>query len=412
MVKNMQSIPLADKDLFNEALLKTFVDKRNPDVFYKIEDDKVEIRHIDSISRIRNNIPEGFIPIAENTYREIKKYLKDGDIFTTPFASNLKQNLFDLSVKMSRNEGLPLFIEALQLKKVDTLKQFGFPLIPKKIDLDQCRQLFDYAYSEKLSGIETLSILESIPIARNYNNDTQKAFIKAFSFLDSVQEKIENLSKPTQTDPAIIVFNQKEKLLKNFIKLNEKFFDKGPNRVWFINMIKELEPQLNTSELLGEKAVELFEEDTWKHATVELSKHGLNQNYPMKPSVSTYNAQSTYKSALSQFATFIASNDTKLGWELNVEQAHIINKKNGNYLFLLAHSNKEPDTEKFRKILKNFLDYLKPSLMEEDRAVSQSIGSVFSDKAKLKTIMSNVVLYTDLNDDMIDTNKPTKRAKL
>jgi hypothetical protein len=81
-------------------------------------------------------------------------------------------------------------------------------------------------------------------------------------------------------------------------------------------------------------------------------------------------------------------------------------------LFSLSHSTEQPDTEKVQKLLKSFLDYLKPSFVNEDENVGKAIGEAFSNKDKLRKIMSNVVLYNDLNEGLAETTKVTKRMKI
>jgi hypothetical protein len=410
----------SDKSILDHMLLATFIetDKRDkPFLFYKITDRAVELRKINPYGITPDLPPEGFLVVDKNSYDEIKKHLVSGHIFSEPFSINLTQNIFDRNSKLIGDNELILFKSALSILGVKRLKKIKFPFIPKKIGLDKCQDLFDHYPAQNLSGKEIYSILENIPLTGHYFSSVTKAFEKAFSYIKEVGEKLEHAQDngpyhPNPIDIPSYIFNKKEELIKSFIEVNPKFINKGTNRVWFKSMLNALDSELDPNKLLGEEKIELFEVDTWKHATVELSKHGLYQSYPMKPTISSYNAQSTYKSMLSQFATFIASNDTKLGWGLNVEQAYLSSKKNGNYLFMLSHSTEQPNTEKVQKLLKSFLDYLKPSFINDTDNASKAIGEAFSNKEKLRKIMSNVILYNDLNNDLIEPTTPTKRMKL
>jgi hypothetical protein len=422
MKENMATENLSDKSILDELLLKTFVEKdkhSKPYVFYKITDRAVQLIKVNryGVSSNANLQPEGFEPINENTYQEIKNHLVGGYIFSQPFSANLTQNIFDKNTTLVKANELDLFKEALSVFGVKRLKKNNFPFIPKKISLNDCQGLFDYHPAQLLSGKEIFSILENIPLTGHNFGEITKAFTKSFLYIKERGAKLEEVQdksppNPNPIDVPAYVFNLKEELIKSFMDVNPKFINKGTNRVWFKSMLSALDSDLEPDKLLGEEKIELFEIDTWKHVTVELSKHGLFQAYPMKPSISSYNAQSTYKSMLSQFATFIASNDTKLGWGLNVEQAHLNMKKNGNYLFSLSHSSEQPDGEKVQKLLKSFLDYLKPSFVSEEEDVAKAIGEVFSDKVKLKKIMSNVVLYNDLSNDLVETTTVNKRMKI
>jgi hypothetical protein len=410
----------SDKSVLDKLLLEKFIeiDKRDkPCLFYKITDRAVELRKINPYGFRPDLPPEGFLVVNKSSYDEIKEHLVGGSIFSEPFAKNLTQNIFDTTTKLIDGNELDLFKNALSIFGVNRLKKIHFPLIPKKLSLEKCQDLYDHHPAQNLSGKEIFSILENIPLTGHYFGSVQKAFEKAFSFIKYMGEKIDKAQdngpyQPNHIDIPSYVFNKKEELIKSFMDVNPKFINKGTNRVWFKNMLAALDSELDLEKLLGEEKIELFETDTWKYATVELSKHGLFQSYPMKPSISSYNAQSTYKSMLSQFATFIASNDTKLNWGLNVEQAHLSTKKNGNYLFMLSHSKEQPNAEKIQKLLKSFLDYLKPAFLSEEDNASKAIGEAFSDKEKLRKIISNVVLYNDLNNDLTETSTTNKRMKL
>lgn len=412
----MNTKAMSEKDIIDNLLLKTFIAEGKHDkhcLFYKIEHGRVEFEKIQPYGYPKEEASEGFTPISETSYDEIRRNLVEGNIFCEPFAKNLRHNIFDLSSKKDKDKQLEIFKNALSIFGVKKLKKNKFAFVPSRISLEQCKSLFEYSPAEKLTGKEIFSLLENISLQGHYFDTITQAFKKAFSYIKFVEKNIEDVqenhpnSNPVDVD--IMILNKKEDFIKSFMSVNEKFLSKGTNRVWFKSMLSELDSTLDSSKFLGDEKIDLFEVDTWKHATVELSKHGLYHNYPMKPSISSYNAQSTYKSMLSQFATFIASNDTKLGWGLSVEQAHVGTKKNGNYLFSFSHSTEQPNTEKIQKLLKSFFDYLKPAFISEEESVTKAINEAFSDKVKLRKIMSNVVLYNDLNEDMPENNPSTKR---
>jgi hypothetical protein len=396
-----------DKHELDEFLFNLFAHK-DTDLCFKIERNQVHLHQVKG-PRVLGAFPDGYEIVDKETYKKILPYIEDGFIFTNPVSQNLKSNMFDKSQHSDRIES-ELFMDLLSKYTIKDLKEFDCFLVPKKINLHEYQGIVE-DWAKKYSGSEITDVLNSIPLS-SYNNDyLSRAFIKSFSYIDGTIEKLKNVMP--QLDPETYLLTRKQDVLQNFIEKNQKFIQKDANRVWFTNFIAKLEPKINIRSMLNEdQDVDLFAVDDWKHATVEVSKHGLYKNYPMPTTVSSYSAQSGYKSILSQFATFIASNDAKLKWGINVEQAHLGIKKNGNFLFSLSHSQEEPNKEKFQKIFHLFLDYIKSNLSDEKTNMAKFSNDIFNDKAQLKKMMDNLVLFNDLSTDLPENTASKRKMKI
>lgn len=408
---NIQNKRNLDKYLFD-----IFVSEHT-DLSFKIENNTVELQRIHG-PRVLGSFPIGFESVDEKTYEKILPFLENDFIFCKPFSKKLKHNIFDNPSKSSHDRiEIPLFIEALSICNIEGLKKFKCLLVPKKANLSDYHSLI---WNTKFGGKALHNILSNIPLSSYNSHYLNDAITHSFAFLDLTLKVSESPNSYAEQNLGLLdsyayTMSKKEDFVNNFFGNNPKFFEKGANRVWFINLINKLEPNLNIKQLINEdNDVELFEEDTWKHATVEISKHGLYKNYPLPPSFSSYSSQSEYKSILSQFSTLVANNETKLKWGINVEQSHLGIKKNGNFLFSLAHSKEYPDKEKFQKILKSFLEYIKPRLIEESKTerTGRPSHEIFENKAELKKMLDKIVLFNDMSDNLPKNENPKRKNKI